>query len=198
MAKLYFRYGTMNSGKSAQLIQVAHNYEEQGKRVIVFSPAIDTRSAENVVESRIGLSHEAISVREETNLLEEITKVIEKYTIACVLVDEAQFLTSNHIAQLALIVDTLSIPVIAYGLRTDFKGDLFEGSKYLLARADEIDEIKTICACCGKKATMNARYINGAISTTGPQIMIGGNDKYKVLCRKHFLEEFCKAKGIKI
>ena len=189
MAKVYFRYGTMNSGKSIDLLKVAHNYEQQGRNVLIFSPAIDTRSPANMVESRIGISHEAIPVYDDTSIRETVLKEKQNKDIECILVDEAQFLSSQNVADLCAIADFLDIPVIAYGLKTDFRGKLFEGSKVLLEYADKIEEIKTTCHCCGKKAIFNARYVDGKFTTKGNQIHIGGNESYKPLCREHYTRE---------
>lgn len=191
MAKLYFYYSAMNAGKSTVLLQSAYNYQERGMDTLLFTPAIDNRYGLSKISSRIGLNSEAYSFDEQFNLFNytQLQKQ-ENAKLRCVLVDEAQFLKKAQVAQLADIVDKLDIPVLAYGLRSDFKGEPFEGSLYLLVWADNIVEIKTICHC-GKKATMNARIdASGKIIKTGNQIEIGGNEKYIVLCRRHFNEVY--------
>ena len=185
MAQLYYRYSTMNAGKSTELIKVAYNYEERNKRVLVFIPAIDDRDGVGVVSSRIGLKREAIPVYEDTDILEIFMRENEKHEVACVLVDESQFLKKRNVLQLVEIVDSFDVPVMAYGLKNDFRNELFEGSYYMLVYADKIEEIKTIC-WCGRKATMVARVIDGKQVREGDQIMIGGMDKYIPLCRKHY------------
>lgn len=176
MAKLYFRYGTMNSGKSLEIIKVAHNYEEQGKKVLVMTSAIDNRAGEGVVHSRVGTAREAIQIHPDLNVFEEIKKYKDIY---CILVDEAQFLEEHHIYELTEVVDELNIPVIAFGLKNDFQNNLFTGSYYLLVYADRIEEVKTICWYCDKKATMNLRISGGS-----EQIQIGGNESYLPVCRR--------------
>lgn len=195
MAKVYFRYGTMNSGKSIDLLKVAHNYEEQGKNVLLLTPSVDTRSPVDVIASRIGISHEAVPVDSDTEILDIVSSVAEECDIACVLVDEAQFLTYEQVVSLCLMADIKDIPVIAYGLKTDFRGELFDGSAAFIALADKIEEIKTTCHC-GRKALFNARYVDGKFTTEGQQVQIGGNDMYKPLCRKHFFEELCRERGM--
>lgn len=185
MAQLYYRYSTMNAGKSIELIKVAYNYEERGKRVLVLSPGIDDRYGIGTVASRIGVSREAIIVNEDTNILELFMIENHKGNVDCVLVDECQFLKKHHVQELVEIVDSCDVPVLAYGLKNDFKNDLFEGSYYMLVYADKIEEIKTIC-WCGRKATMVARIVEGKFVKTGEQIVVGGNDMYISLCRKHY------------
>lgn len=185
MAQLFFKYSTMNAGKSIELIKVAHNYEERGKRVLVFTPAIDTRSGVGIIESRIGLKREGVPVEDDTNLLSIIIRENEKHEVSCVLVDECQFLKKHHVEELVEIVDTMDIPVMCYGLKNDFKNELFEGSYYMLVYADKIEEIKTIC-WCGRKATMIARIVDGKHVKEGEQVVIGGMDMYVPLCRKHY------------
>jgi thymidine kinase len=187
MAKLYFRYSAMNAGKTTQLLQVKYNYEERGQTVILFKPAIDNRENTTKVRSRIGLEADAILVNSETDLLQFVKSELQHHPIHCVLIDEAQFLTKKQVLQLCAIVDDLNIAVIAYGLRADFKGDLFPGSEALLAFSDSIEELKTIC-WCGKKAIMNTRLVNGKPVYEGEQIFIGGNESYISLCRKHWRE----------
>ena len=188
MAKLYFYYSSMNAGKSAMLLQINHNYMERGMRPLIFTSCHDDRSGEGVIVSRIGLSHEANIFKENTNLYEEVIDLGHE-SIDCLLIDEAQFLTRNQVQQLSLIVDQLNISVMSFGLRTDFQGKLFEGSKFLLAIADNLKEIKNICHC-GKKATMILRFDEqGSVITEGEQIVIGGEERYVSVCRKHFYEK---------
>jgi thymidine kinase len=175
----------MNAGKSIELIKVAYNYEERGKRVLVLTPSIDDRFGVGVVASRIGITREAITINEETNVLELFMKENKRHGIDCVLVDECQFLKKHHVQELVEIVDSCDVPVLAYGLKNDFKNELFEGSYYMLIYADKIEEIKTIC-WCGRKATMVARVVDGKFVKTGEQIVVGGNDMYISLCRKHY------------
>ena len=187
MAKLYFYYSSMNAGKSAMLLQINHNYMERGMRPLIFTSCHDDRSGEGVIVSRIGLSHEANIFKENTNLYEEVIDLGHE-SIDCLLIDEAQFLTKDQVQQLSLIVDQLNISVMSFGLRTDFQGKLFEGSKFLLAIADNLKEIKNICHC-GKKATMILRFDEqGSVITEGEQIVIGGEERYVSVCRKHFYE----------
>jgi len=185
VAQLYYRYSTMNAGKSIELIKVAYNYEERGKRVLVLTPSVDDRFGIGVIASRIGVTREAIAVNEDTNILELFMKENKKSPIDCVLVDECQFLKKHHVQELVEIVDSCDVPVLAYGLKNDFKNELFEGSYYMLVYADKIEEIKTIC-WCGRKATMVARIVDGKFVKTGEQIVVGGNDMYISLCRKHY------------
>lgn len=184
MAQLFFKYGAMNSGKTIEILKVAHNYEEQNKPVLIFTSAIDDRDQVGYVASRIGLRREAKAVHEETDLYEVVKS--EKDKPYCVLLDEAQFLSKKHVLQLARIVDDLGIPVMAFGLKNDFTNELFEGSKYLLLYADKIEEIKTICWYCHKKALMNMRIVDGKPVYKGEQIQIGGNESYIPVCRKHY------------
>ena len=179
MAKLYFYYGTMNSGKSTHLLQSKYNYEERGMHTLAFSPAIDDRYGRKTITSRIGCSVDAIEFSNETVFYDHLC---HENKISCIFIDEAHFLTKKQIKQLLPI----SVPILCYGLRTDFKGELFEGSQWLLAWADTIQEIKSICHC-GKKSTMTARIDSlGSIIKEGDQIEIGGNEKYKSFCHKHF------------
>ncbi|MBP7176477.1 MAG: thymidine kinase [Thermoclostridium sp.] len=187
MAKLYFRYSAMNAGKTTQLLQVKYNYEERGQTVLLLKPSIDNRENTSRIRSRIGLEAEATLISADTNLLQEVQSELAKHPIHCILVDEAQFLSRQQVLQLCIIVDDLSIAVIAYGLRADFKGNLFPGSEALLAFSDSIEEIKTIC-WCGKKAIMNTRLLNGKPVFEGEQVQIGGNESYISLCRKHWRE----------
>ncbi|GAB1475710.1 thymidine kinase [Bacillota bacterium] len=185
MAQLYYRYSTMNAGKSIELIKVAYNYEERGKRVLVLVPGVDDRYGKGMVSSRIGVCREAIIINDETNILKLYMEEDAKDKIDCVLVDECQFLSKHHVQELVEIVDSCDTPVLAYGLKNDFRNELFEGSYYMLVYADKIEEIKTIC-WCGRKATMVARIVDGKFVKTGEQIVIGGNDMYVSLCRKHY------------
>lgn len=184
MAKLYFYFAAMNAGKSTVLLQSSYNYRERGMQTLLFTPAVDNRYQYGIVHSRIGLSEEALIFNVNDDLYQKVVMLGHKY--ACILVDEAQFLTREQVHQLTEITDQLSIPVLAYGLRTDFRGELFEGSQYLLAWADELVELKTICHC-GRKATMILRLnAQGEVITEGDQVVIGGNDMYSSTCRKHF------------
>ncbi|NYS49398.1 thymidine kinase [Streptococcus danieliae] len=184
MAQLYFKYGTMNSGKTIEILKVAHNYEEQGKRVLIMTSALDTRDGVGMVSSRIGMRREALAIDEEFDLFGFIEK--EQEDLYCVLIDEAQFLKRHHVFALARVVDELDIPVMAFGLKNDFRNELFEGSKYLLLFADKIEEIKTICHYCSKKATMVLRMQDGKPLYDGEQIQIGGNETYVSVCRRHY------------
>jgi len=179
----------MNAGKSLDLLKTCFNYEERGQSVLLLTSATDDRYGKNVIKSRVGIQREAISVDENTNIVDLLDTVIRESEngIDCVLCDEIQFFKKEHIHQLTEIVDFEDIPVICYGLRSDYKLEPFEGSLHLMAIADEIEELKTIC-WCGKKATVNARLVDGKIVTSGEQIVIGGNESYTSLCRKHFKE----------
>ncbi|MBY0281842.1 MAG: thymidine kinase [Alphaproteobacteria bacterium] len=187
MAKLYFYYSAMNAGKTTTLLQSSYNYHERGMQTLLYTPIIDTRYQEGVISSRIGLNSAAITFDEHFDFYKDIEKRrLGLSNLKCILIDECHFLTKEHILQLTDVVDHLKLPVLTYGLRTDFLGETFEGSRYLLAWADELIEIKTICHC-GTKATMNARVDkNGKIVRQGEQIEIGGNDRYISLCRKHY------------
>lgn len=185
MAQLYYRYSTMNAGKSIEVIKVAYNYEERGKNVLVLVPGVDDRFGTGYVTSRIGARREALIVREDTNILELFMRESSRKDIDCVLIDECQFLKKHHVEELVEIVDSFNVPVLAYGLKNDFRNELFEGSYYMLVYADKIEEIKTIC-WCGRKATMVARVKDGKIVKHGKQIVIGGNEMYVSLCRKHY------------
>ena len=186
MAKLYFHYSSMNAGKSTALLQANHNYIERGMNTMIFTSINDQRYKESEINSRIGLSAKSNIFSDLVNLRKVIEKSHKKKSIHCILIDEAQFLTKEHVRELGLVVDKLNIPVLTYGIRTDFKGELFEGSKYLLAWSDTIKEIKTVCHC-GNKATMVVRISdNGSIESEGEQLEIGGNERYISLCRKHF------------
>lgn len=186
MAKLYFRYGAMNSSKSANALMVKYNYEERGQKVILMKPTIDNRDGIRTIKSRAGLQEECFIINKDSDVYDMICEYKKKDSlINCIIIDEAQFLTKSQVYQLTRLVDEQKIPVICYGLRTDFKGELFEGSQYLLAWADTIEEIKTIC-WCGKKAIMNARYQGDTILKEGEQVEVGGNDRYISLCRAHW------------
>ncbi|MBD9537537.1 thymidine kinase [Stenotrophomonas sp. STM01] len=187
MAKLYFYYSAMNAGKTTTLLQSAHNYRERGMRVALLTPRLDHRAGTGVVASRIGLQAEATAFEHDTDLQKLIEQDIARHgKLGCVLVDEAQFLSKAQVWQLSEVVDELRIPVLCYGLRTDFRGELFEGSQYLLAWADEMQEIKTICHS-GKKATMTVRVDeNGFAVQDGPQVEIGGNERYVSVSRAEF------------
>lgn len=189
MAKLYFYYSSMNAGKSTTLLQSSFNYQERGMGTMLFTAALDDRYGVGKITSRIGLEEDAHVFDDKTDLYHDVTLELKKRNLSCVLIDEAQFLTRDQVFQLASICDRIGIPVLTYGLRTDFQANLFEGSMHLLALADELKELKTICKC-GQKATMNLRTDkNGKVIKEGEQTDIGGNDRYEVLCRKHFLEQ---------
>ena len=189
MAKLYFSYSTMNAGKSTVLLQASHNYGERGMKTMLFTAELDNRSKVGNISSRIGLSEKASTFNNNDNLFYSVEKRLKKDKISCVFVDEAQFLTDKQVWQLSDVVEILKVPVMCFGLRTDFQGKLFEGSSTLLAISDELKEIKTICHC-GKKANMVVRVdSNGKVLKEGAQIEIGGNEKYISLCRKHWKNE---------
>ena len=187
MAKLYFYYSAMNAGKTTALLQSAWNYRERGMRTLILTPALDNRYGEGIVASRIGLKADARRFGPEQNLFDLIEADIAAHgALHCVFVDEAQFLTKAQVWQVSDVVDRLHIPVLAYGLRTDFRGELFEGSRYLLAWADNLQEIKTICHS-GRKATMVVRVDeHGRAVTDGPQVEIGGNERYVSVSRAEF------------
>ncbi|NND54848.1 MAG: thymidine kinase [Gammaproteobacteria bacterium] len=190
MAKLYFYYSSMNAGKSTSLLQSSYNYKERGMRTLVLAPQFDDRFGTGKVTSRIGIETSATTFATATDLFELISASNEAEDLHCVLIDEAQFLTRDQVFQLTEVTDHLKIPVLAYGLRTDFQGEPFEGSKYLLAWADTLKELKAICHC-GTKATMVLRLdAEGNPVTEGSQVEIGGNDRYISMCRKHFKEGF--------
>lgn len=177
MAKLYFRYGAMGSSKTANAIMVQYNYQERGQKALMLKPRLDNRDGARLVGSRAGLQAPCFYVEELDSL------DLSQYD--CVIVDEAQFLKKEQVRRLVDIVDEMNVPVICYGLRSDFQGNLFEGSHWLLAWADTIEEIKTVC-WCGCKATCNARVFDGRVVKTGEQIMLGGNESYVALCRRHW------------
>lgn len=185
MAQLFFKYGAMNSGKTIEILKVAHNYEEQEKPVVLMTSGLDDRAGVGNVSSRIGLSREATPIFSETNVFEFIKNLeVKPY---CVLIDEAQFLEKHHVVEFAQVVDELGVPVMAFGLKNDSRNELFEGSKYLLLYADKLEELKTICWFCHKKASMNLRMSDGEPIYDGDQIRIGGNESYFPVCRKHYL-----------
>jgi thymidine kinase len=197
MAKLYFNYSTMNAGKSTILLQASHNYRERGMHTMLLTSSHDDRAGKGKIASRIGLSVEADQFLPKSDLYEFISVEHAAKPLACVFVDEAQFLTEEQVWQLARIGDELRIPVMCYGLRTDFQGKLFPGSRVLLAIADQLREIRTIC-WCGSKATMVVRLDpGGSIAAEGEQIVIGGEDRYVSLCRKHWTARDLGAKGRK-
>ncbi len=187
MAKLYFYYSTMNAGKSTALLQASHNYHERGMRTLVYTASVDDRGGGRV-HSRIGISGEARHFRPGSALYPEIAAEHAPEPLSCELVDESQFLTRAQVAELGRAVDVLNVPVLCYGLRTDFRGELFEGSAALLAWADNLVELKTICHC-GRKATMVVRVGgDGSVEREGAQVEIGGNERYVPLCRRHFAQ----------
>jgi thymidine kinase len=193
MAKLYFYYSTMNAGKSTALLQASHNYEERGMRTLLYTARIDSRDGGRIA-SRIGIAREARHFHAALDLREDVGAEHRRAAVACVLVDEAQFLTPGQVKQLGGVVDEMNIPVLCYGLRTDCRGALFPGSAQLLGWADNLVEIKTICHC-GRKAIMVVRVkADGSIEREGAQIEIGGNERYVPLCRRHFSQALAGAK----
>lgn len=192
MAQLFFRYGAMSSGKTIEILKVAHNYEAQGRKIALMTSGLDTRDGAGTVASRIGLHRKAIPVDDKMNLFDLVQAKSTKDEeagdgkIACVLIDEAQFLKKHHVLECARIVDELKIPVMAFGLKNDFQNHLFEGSENLLIYADKIEEMKTICHYCGHKATMNLRINNGKPVYEGEQVQIGGDESYYPVCRFHY------------
>jgi len=197
MAKLYFNYSSMNAGKTTVLLQSAHNYRERGMMPLLFTPKLDDRYGEGWIKSRIGLQAKATIFTSEDDLFEATRTQLEERNIHCVLVDEAQFLNRAQVYQLSEIVDRLNIPVLCFGLRTDFQGELFEGSKYLLAWADQLTEIKTICHT-GRKANMVVRVDDeGYALKEGAQVEIGGNERYVSVSRAEFKKVFIGGQRIK-
>lgn len=193
MAKVYFYYAAMNAGKSTVLLQSSYNYRERGMRTLLFLPALDTRAGGGRIESRIGLGADAAALPADADLFSLVQAEHAREPVACVLVDEAQFLTPAQVEQAGDVADTLHIPVLCYGLRTDFQGRLFPGSARLLALADDLIELKTICHC-GRKATMNLRVgPDGRALREGAQVEIGGNERYVPMCRQHFKEALADA-----
>lgn len=190
MAKLYFYYSSMNAGKSTALLQSSYNYRERGMHTLILAPELDDRYGVGKITSRIGLEAQARTFKSDENLFELASLIHDQEPLHCVLIDEAQFLTKEQVFQLGEITDQLDIPVLAYGLRTDFQGEPFPGSKYLLAWADNLKELKAICFC-GSKAIMVIRLDEeGNAITQGSQVEIGGNDRYVSMCRKHFKENY--------
>ena len=192
MAQLFFHYGTMSSGKTLEILKDAHNYEAQGRKIVLMTSGVDNRSGVGTVASRKGLHRKAIPIEHDMDIFAYIEKINDQEKklgdgpIACVFVDEAQFLERHHVFECARIVDELSIPVMAFGLKNDFQNNLFEGSKNLLIVADKINEIKTICHYCGRKATMNLRIHEGKPVYEGEQVQIGGDESYYPVCRFHY------------
>lgn len=189
MAKLYFYYSAMNAGKSTTLLQSSFNYQERGMNTLLLTAALDDRYETGAINSRLGIDSAAIAFNRNMDLFSYVATAMKDRPLHCVLLDEAQFLSKQQVFQLAAVADSLKIPVLCYGLRTDFQANLFEGSQWLLAIADELNELKTICAC-GSKATMNLRIdAEGNAVTQGESIEIGGNERYVAMCRKHFIEK---------
>ncbi|ARD06902.1 thymidine kinase [Lactobacillus amylolyticus] len=192
MAQLFFRYGAMRSGKTIEFLKVAHNYEAQGRKIVLMTSGLDDRAGVGTVSSRIGLHRKAIPVTSEMNIFDYVKNKNEKDVasgagkVACVLIDEAQFLKKHHVIECTKIVDELKIPVMTFGLKQDFQNHLFEGSENLLIYADKIDEMKTICHYCGHKATMNLRVNDGKPVYEGEQVQIGGDESYYPVCRFHY------------
>ncbi|KSV58679.1 thymidine kinase [Acetivibrio ethanolgignens] len=191
MAKLYFRYGAMGSSKTANALMVEYNYYERGKRALLAKPKLESRDGEYIIKSRMGLSKECYFVEDLVQMSDEELKKWD-----CIIVDEAQFITKEQVRFMVHIVDDLEIPVICYGLRTDFRHELFEGSMWLLAWADSIEELKTVC-WCGKGASCNARISDGKVVYAGEQVVLGGNESYMALCRKHYHEGNLGGESIK-
>ena len=188
MAKLYFHYSTMNAGKSTLLLQASHNYRERGMETYLITAQFDNRAGEGMIGSRIGISEPADTFAPGEDMFAKIEARLAQGPVTCIFIDEAQFLSPDQVWQLARAVDDLRVPVMAYGLRVDFQGNLFPGSATLLALADEMREARTICHC-GKKATMVVRQdAEGNVLTAGDQVQIGGNESYVSLCRKHWRE----------
>ena len=186
MAQLYFYYSAMNAGKSTSLLQSAYNYRERGMNTVIFTAALDDRYGVGKVSSRIGLQSEAQLFNRETDMFDAIQQLHQTQKIDCVFIDESQFLSRQQVKALTNVVDTIGIPVLAYGLRTDFAGETFEGSHYLLAWADKLFELKTVCHC-GRKANFVVRFDeNGQPVKAGEQVQIGGNERYESMCRRHF------------
>ncbi|QBO36718.1 thymidine kinase [Periweissella cryptocerci] len=184
MAQLFFRYGAMNSGKTIEILKVAHNYEEQGKSVLIFTSGLDNRDGVGNVSSRIGMTRPATPIYDDTDVFEKV-KELDTHASA-ILIDEAQFITRENVLQLTRVVDELHIPVMAFGLKNDFQNHLFEGSEALLIFADKIEELKTICWFCERKASYNLRVSEGHAVYEGEQVQIGGNESYYPVCREHY------------
>jgi len=200
VSKLYYRYGTMDSSKTARLLMDAHEYNQRGESVLLFKPVKDTRSKAGKIESRVGLSAECLEIHEDLNIYEHVSKLVYdlKANISCIFVDEAQFLSAHQVVNLRMVVDTFNIPVMCYGLKTDFTGVLFEGSKALFEHANRFEEVKTICReeGCRKKAMYNGRFkdgkpvFNGDTVAIGDTNLVGDNYYYVPKCSKHFLIDF--------
>lgn len=192
MAQLFFRYGAMSSGKTIEILKVAHNYEAQGRKIALMTSGVDDRSGVGTVASRIGIQRTAVPITEEMNIFDYVKEKSKMDVargdgeLACVLIDEAQFLKRHHVLECAKIVDELKIPVMTFGLKNDFQNRLFEGSENLLIFADKIEEMKTICHYCGHKATMNLRVNDGMPVYEGEQVQIGGDESYYPVCRFHY------------
>ncbi|MDY0297071.1 MAG: thymidine kinase [Acidobacteriota bacterium] len=184
MAQLYFRYSTMNAGKSTEILKIAHNYAEQNKRVLLFTPALDDRFGRGVITSRMGFQRDALILDDRVDVVD----LVRRQQPDCVLVDEGQFLTRPQVIALCRVVDELGVPVIVYGLKNDFRNRLFPGSESLLLFADKIEEVKTVCWYCTKKATMLIRMRDGKPVSRGAQIEIGGNDRYVSVCRRCYAQ----------
>ena len=195
VAQLYFYYSAMNAGKSTSLLQSAHNYKEQGMDAALYTAAIDDRFGKGVVRSRIGLQAPALLFDAGTKFFQPLSEQHQKSRLACVLVDEAQFLSRQQVDELARVVDALDVPVLCFGIRTDFQGELFPGSSRLLAIADKLAELKTVCEC-GRKATMTVRLdTGGKVVAAGEQVQIGGNEQYVSKCRRHYRQLMDEASG---
>lgn len=193
MAQLFFRYGVMSSGKSIEILKVAHNYDAQNRKIVLMTSGVDTRNEVGIISSRIGIKRKAYPIEKDMSIFNYVFEQNQKDLkqgngkIACVLIDEAQFLKKHHVLECARIVDELKIPVMTFGLKNDFQNHLFEGSENLLIFADKIEEMKTICHYCGHKATMNLRISNGKAVYEGNQVQIGGDESYYPVCRYHYM-----------
>lgn len=187
MAKLYFRYGAMGASKTANALMVEYNYHEREQRAVLMKPSVDDRDGARTIKSRVGMTKDAELIFSASDVFKMIEEMNSEKRIDCVIIDEAQFLNRKQVDQLCKVVDELGIPVITYGIRTDFLGELFPGSERLMAMADSIEEIKTVC-WCSRKAIMNARVVDGKVVKEGEKILLGGNESYVALCRKHWTE----------
>ncbi|WP_025674641.1 thymidine kinase [Salinivibrio socompensis] len=186
MAQLYFYYSAMNAGKSTTLLQSAFNYQERGMQPLLFTAAIDNRYGQGKISSRIGLDADAHLYDNQTSLFEHVAAILSQDKVDCLLIDESQFLTKQQVLELTDVVDKLRIPVLCYGLRTDFLGELFEGSQYLLAWADKLVELKTVCHCGRKASRVIRQDAEGNAIADGDQVVIGGNERYVSVCRRHY------------
>jgi thymidine kinase len=186
MAQLYFYYSAMNAGKSTTLLQSAFNYQERGMQPLLFTAAIDNRYGQGKISSRIGLDADAHLYDNQTSLFEHVAAILSQDKVDCLLIDESQFLTKQQVLELTDVVDKLRIPVLCYGLRTDFRGELFEGSQYLLAWADKLVELKTVCHCGRKASRVIRQDAEGNAIADGDQVVIGGNERYVSVCRRHY------------